>query len=157
MCFVSFNLSCIFSSKNAVIAHIENLNANHLNMSEEEFENYCDGLVDIDNSSNVLKLVQFNLKMLSELKDKQKILRKETIKLQTDMSLFRELMQAKFNTCLNNNKEKYTNGIEGFVRKPSVLDDSQDLIKFNQIASNAQTLEPMKASNSMSQIESNER
>ncbi len=139
-----------------MIAHIENLNANHLNMSEEEFENYCDGLVDIDSSSNVLKLVQFNLKMLSELKDKQKILRKETIKLQTDMSLFRELMQVKFNACLNNNKEKYTNGIEGFVRKPSVLDDSQDLINFNQIAGNAQTLEPMKSSNSMSKIESTE-
>jgi hypothetical protein len=126
-------------------------------MTEEEFENYCDGLVDLDSTSNVMKLVQFNLKMLSELKDKQKILRKETIKLQTDMGLFRELMQIKFNACLNNNKEKYTAGVEGFVRKPGALDDSQDVIKFNQMASNAQTLEPVKASTSMGKIESSEK
>ena len=131
------------------------MNAVHLNMSQEEFENYSNGLVDIDSCSNVLKLVQFNLKMLSELKDKQTILRKETIKLQTDMSLFRELMQVKFNSCLNTNKEIYTQNIEGFVRKPNVLDDSQDLIKFNQITSNVQLLEPVKASVSSNSIKNN--
>ena len=30
--------------KNAIITHIENLNAQHLNMSQEEFEIYCNGL-----------------------------------------------------------------------------------------------------------------
>ena len=146
-----------FCSLNAVIAHIENLNANHLNMSQEEFEDYCNGLVDVDSSSNVLKLIQFNLKMLSELKDKQKILRKETIKLQTDMNLFRELMQVKFNACLNNNRDIYTQSIEGFVRKPNVLDDSQDVIKFNsQMAtSSTQVLEPMKTSLSLNSIGDN--
>lgn len=135
-----------------MIAHIENLNANHLNMSQDEFENYCNGLADADSSGNVLKLIQFNLKMLSELKDKQKIIRKETIKLQTDMSLFRELMHVKFNACLNNNKEKYTKNIEGFVRKPSALDDSQDVMKFNQSGVATPALQPVKASESLSSL-----
>jgi hypothetical protein len=113
-------------------------------MSEEEFGNYSNGLNDADSVSNVLKLVQFNLKMLSELKDKQRILRKETLKLQTDMGLFRELMQIKFNTCLNYNKEKYTQSIKGFVRKPSVLDDAHDLTQFNQSMNNLPLLEPVK-------------
>lgn len=86
-------------------------------MSLEEFESYCQGLVDVDSSSNnVLKLLQTNLKVLTELKDKQRLLKQETLKLQTDITIFRQLMQNKFTTCLNNNKENYTHNVPGYVR-----------------------------------------
>lgn len=86
-------------------------------MSPEEFENYCQGLVDVDSSSNnVLKMLQTNLKVLGELKDKQRLLKQETLKLQTDITIFRQLMQNKFTSCLNNNKENYTQNVPGYVR-----------------------------------------
>lgn len=137
-------------------------------MSADEFDNYCQGLADFDNSgSNVLKLIQTNLKVLTELKDKQKLLKQETLKLQTDIGVFRQLMQNKFNACLNNNKENYTQNVPGFVRNSTtttpattttggsggavasvnplnvnVLDDSNDIIKFNN--QNSTLLEPIK-------------
>jgi hypothetical protein len=137
-------------------------------MSADEFDNYCQGLADFDNSgSNVLKLIQINLKVLTELKDKQKLLKQETLKLQTDIGVFRQLMQNKFNACLNNNKENYTQNVPGFVRNPTtatpattttggavvsanplnvnVLDDSNDIIKFNN--QNSTLLEPIKPIN----------
>lgn len=118
------------------------MNAHHLNMTQEEFESYCDGLMDQDSSSNVLKLINTNLKILGELKDKQKLLKQETLKLQSDITLFRQLMQNKFNQCLNNNKENYTQHILAAhdstgdqQRRPNqlanLLDDNNDLIKFN--------------------------
>ena len=75
-----------FCSLNAIINHIENLNAQHLNMTQDKFEDYCNGLIDMNSSSNVLKLIQSNLKILSELKDKQKLLRQETKKLQIEIT-----------------------------------------------------------------------
>lgn len=76
-------------------------------MNNDEFENYCNGLVDVDGMSNILKLVQSNLKVLSELKDKQKLLKQETVELQTEINSFRELMQNKFDNCLSyNNVQK---------------------------------------------------
>lgn len=110
-------------------------------MSEEEFNNYCDGLMDMDSSSNVLKLIQSNLKILSELKNKQKLLKQETFKLQSDINTFREEMQNKFYSCLNENKEKFTNNIEGYKRK-HVLDDSID-----EVIDQSELLKPLKPLN----------
>lgn len=109
-----------FCSLNAIINHIEHLNAHHLNMSEEMFENYCNGLE--DSISSVLKLIQSNLKILSELRDKQKLLKQETLKLQIDMNDFKNEMEKKFHSCLDKNKLNYTKRIEGYERK-MVLDD----------------------------------
>lgn len=89
-------------------------------MTEEKFENYCNGLE--DSVSNVLKLIQSNLKILSELRDKQKLLKQETLKLQKDMNNFKNQMESKFHSCLDKNKLNYTARIEGYERK-SVLDD----------------------------------
>lgn len=110
-----------FCSLNAIINHIEHLNAHHLNMSEERFENYCIGLE--DSTSNALKLIQSNLKILGELKDKQRLLNQETKKLQMDMNEFKKIMEKKFHSCLDNNKLTYTQKIAGYERK-SVLDDT---------------------------------
>ena len=106
--------------KNAIINHIEHLNAHHLNMTEEKFENYCNGLE--DSVSNALKLVQSNLKILNELRDKQKLLNQETLRVQQDMNEFKKIMENKFHACLDKNKLAYTDKIPGYVRK-SVLDD----------------------------------
>ena len=100
-------------------------------MSQEEFENYCNGLVDESSSSNVLRQIQSNLKILSELKDKQKLLKQETLNLQTDMISFTNSMEHKFHQCLNQVREKYTQNISGYTRK-NVLDDNQDVLLFNQ-------------------------
>jgi hypothetical protein len=100
-------------------------------MSQEEFENYCNGLIDESTSSNVLKQIQTNLKILSELKDKQKLLKQETLNLQTDMISFTNSMEQKFHQCLNQVREKYTKNINGYTRK-NVLDDNQDVLLFNQ-------------------------
>lgn len=108
-------------------------------MTQEQFENYCNGLVDVNSSSYVLKLIQSNLKILSELKDKQKLLKSESLKLQTDMHKFRDTMHQKFINCLNNNRETFTQNINGYVKK-TVLDDNQDVMMFNK----AKLLEPLK-------------
>jgi len=135
-----------FCSLNAIINHIENLNAHHLNMSEETFDNYCNGLVDVNSSSNVLKLIQSNLKILSELKDKQKLLNQETLKLRSDMSSFKEIMEKKFHSCLDKNKLSLTQNIEGYERR-NVLDDDKEVLILNET-----TLpEPLKPS--MVQVE----
>ena len=120
-----------FCSLNAIITHIENLNAHHLNMSEETFDNYCNGLVDVNSSSNVLKLIQSNLKILSELKDKQKLLNQETLKLRSDMSSFKELMENKFHSCLDKNKLTLTQNIVGYERR-NVLDDDKEVLILNE-------------------------
>ena len=109
-------------------------------MSQEEFENYCNGLVDINSSSNALKTIQSNLKILSELKDKQKILKQETLKLQADINTFRKTMQAKFDACLFKNKDQYTKSINGF--KKNFLDDNEDLIVLNQVNGLSEPLKP---------------
>ena len=100
-------------------------------MSEDQFENYCNGLVDLGTSSNVLKLLKSNLKILAELKDKQKLLKQETHKLQLDMDAFRYSMQKKFQECLDKNADKFTKNIAGYVRRHA-LDDNNDVLKFNQ-------------------------
>lgn len=97
------------------------MSARHLNMSEEKFKNYCNGLE--DNSSNALKLVESNLKILTELSDKQKLLCQETQRLQSDMNECRKSMEKKFHQCLDKNKLTYTEKIAGYERK-SVLDDN---------------------------------
>lgn len=89
-------------------------------MTEEKFENYCNGLE--ESVSNALKLVQSNLKILNELRDKQKLLNQETLKVQLDMNEFKKLMEKKFQACLDKNKLAYTDKIPGYERK-SVLDD----------------------------------
>ena len=131
----------LHQNKNAIITHIENLNAQHLNMTQEKFEDYCNGLIDVNSSSNVLKLIQSNLKILSELKDKQKLLRQETKKLQTDMSSFKDSMESKFNSCLDRNQSKFTECIEGYLRK-NVLDDNKEVLILNDTQSLPQPLKP---------------
>lgn len=112
-----------FCSLNAIITHIENLNAQHLNMTQEKFEDYCNGLMDMNSSTNVLKLIQSNLKILSELKDKQKLLRQETKKLHLEMSSFKDQMSSKFLACLDKNQAKYTVNINGYERR-NLIDDN---------------------------------
>ena len=114
-------------------------------MSQEEFENYCNGLIDESSSGNVLKQIQSNLKILSELKDKQKLLKQETLNLQTDMISFTNSMEQKFHQCLNQVREKYTKNINGYTRK-NVLDDNQDVLLFNQ----TKLLSPLKPLNAAS-------
>ena len=117
--------------KNAIITHVENLNAHHLNMSEEDFDNYSSGTVDTNSSSNVLRLIQTNIKILCELKDKQKLLKQEISRLQSDMESFKQSMQKNFHSSLDKNKEKYTQNIADYERK-SVLDDDKDVRSLNQ-------------------------
>ena len=128
--------------KNAIITHIENLNAQHLNMTQEKFEDYCNGLVDVNSNSNVLKLIQSNLKILSELKDKQKLLRQETKKLQTEMSSFKDSMESKFNSCLDRNQSKFTEFIEGYVSRQNLLDDNKEVETLNDTQSLPHPLKP---------------
>lgn len=110
-------------------------------MSSEEFDDYCQGLVDVDSSSNnVLKLLQTNLKVLTELKDKQRLLKQETLKLQTDITIFRQLMQNKFTACLNNNKENYTQNVPGYVRN----NESSSSRAINATSTSVGLLEPLK-------------
>lgn len=128
-------------------------------MSPEEFENYCQGLVDVDSSSNnVLNLLQTNLKVLTELKDKQRLLKQETLKLQTDITIFRQLMQNKYTACLNNNKENYTQNVPGYVRNSNQATSSSsltsvavastsftnDLVNISESAQDVGLLEPMQ-------------
>lgn len=105
-----------FCSLNAIINHIENLNAQHLNMSEEEFESYSNGSNEQNGSANIFKIIHANLKILAELKDKQKMLKQEAFKLQSDMNMFRQSMQSNYVNCLLKNKSKFTENIEGFQR-----------------------------------------
>jgi len=124
-----------FCSLNAVIQHIENLNHKHLNMSEEEFEMYSNGLID---ESNAIKILNSNLKLLSELTNKKKLLEQEAMRLKKSMNAHKQNMQVKFHTCLLNNKPIYTENIEGFNRH--VLDDNEDVLLFNQ----AKLISPLK-------------
>lgn len=120
-----------FCSLNAIINHIENLNAQHLNMTQDKFEDYCNGLIDMNSNSNVLKLIQSNLKILSELKDKQKLLRQETKKLQLEMSTFKDSMESKFNSCLDRNQSKFTLNIQGYERN-NLIDNNRDVLVLNE-------------------------
>ncbi len=95
-------------------------------MTQDKFEDYCNGLIDINSSSNILKLIQSNLKILSELKDKQNLLRQETKKLQLEMSSFKDSMENKFNSCLDRNPTKLTENIEGYTKKKLILDDDNN-------------------------------
>jgi len=107
-----------FCSLNAIINHIEHLSAKHLNMSEEKFENYLNGL---EENSTAVKLVQSNLKILADLGNKQKLLKQDTFRLQNEMDQFNRIMETKFYACLDKNKLAYTKNIAGYERK-SVLD-----------------------------------
>ncbi len=89
-------------------------------MTEEKFESYCSGLED-SGTSNALKLVQSNLKIIAELGNKQKLRHQDTNRLQAEMDQFKRLMDAKFNACLDKNKLAYTTNIAGYERR-SVLD-----------------------------------
>ena len=100
-------------------------------MSEEDFDNYSSGTVDTNSSSNVLRLIQTNIKILCELKDKQKLLKQEISRLQSDMESFKQSMQKNFHSSLDKNKEKYTQNIADYERK-SVLDDDKDVRSLNQ-------------------------
>jgi hypothetical protein len=124
-----------FCSLNAVIQHIENLNHKHLNMTEEEFEMYSNGLID---ESNAIKILNSNLKLLSELTNKKKLLEQEAMRLKKSMNAYKQSVQVKFHTCLLNNKPMYTENIEGFNRH--VLDDNEDVLLFNQ----AKLISPLK-------------
>jgi hypothetical protein len=126
------------------------MNGQHLNMSQEEFENYCNGLVEINTSTSVLRLIQSNLKILSELKDKQKLLKQESLGLKSEMNSFREEMNTKFLDCLNQNSKKYTQhilngtdtlGVENKQQKKSYIDDDDGLSSFN-----SQLMQPLKPS-----------
>ncbi|CAF0707676.1 unnamed protein product [Brachionus calyciflorus] len=129
-----------FCSLNAVIAHIENMNARHLNMSEEQFEIYSNGQNEMDNVGNIQKVIETNLKVLSELKDKQKLIKQETFKLQSDIKLFRELMRSKLDDCIRSNMARKRNGHDvssasSSIPSKSILDENQDLIDFNENSS----------------------
>jgi hypothetical protein len=98
-----------FFLQNAVITHVENITASHLNMSIEEFDKYCKGLT---NSNQGIKIIQTNLKILAELKDKQELLKKEAFKLQNDMNAFNECMKIKVLNCFKQNDQKYLSNIK---------------------------------------------
>ncbi|RNA42572.1 rab5 GDP GTP exchange factor isoform X3 [Brachionus plicatilis] len=117
-----------FCSLNAVIAHIENLDHAHLNMTQEQFEFYSNGQNDTDNIGNIQKVIETNLKVLSELRDKQILIKHETFKLQSDIHLFRELIKKKLENCIQSSTEHKLNS--SFQNK-SVLDDNQDVASFN--------------------------
>lgn len=134
-----------FCSLNAVIAHIENLDAHHLNMNQEQFENHANGHNELDNIGNIQKVIETNLKILSELKDKQKLIKQETFKLQTDIKLFRELMRSKYDSCIKANMERKRNGLNQSFQNRSVLDDNQDVINFNETVANV--LQPISLNN----------
>ena len=85
----------------------------------------------MNSSSNVLKLIQSNLKILSELKDKQKLLRQETKKLQLEMSTFKDSMESKFNSCLDRNQSKFTLNIQGYERN-NLIDNNRDVLVLNE-------------------------
>ena len=89
-------------------------------MSEDKFESYCNGLE--DSESSAIKLVQSNLKILAELgNNKQKLLKQDTYRLQSDMDTFKRSMEVKFHACLDKNRCAYTENIAGYERR-SVLD-----------------------------------
>ena len=120
------------------------MNAQHLSMSEEEFANHCNGLVDINTSNNVLKTIHSNLKILSELRDKQRLLRLETSKLKSDFDSFRKETQSKFHACLYKNKDKYTSGVSGFCK--NVIDGDDHHMQLINEAKLSEPLKPLPAS-----------
>ena len=85
------------------------------------------------------------MKILSELKDKQKLLKQEAYKLQSDMNMFRSTMQSNFNQCLIKNKPKYTNNIEGFERPvaKNFMDDLDADLSALNATSLAQPIKPI--------------
>jgi hypothetical protein len=126
------------------------MNGQHLNMSQEEFENYCNGLVEINTSTNVLRLIRSNLKILSELNDKKKLLKQESFCLKDEMNSFTEEMNLKFLECLNQNNPKHTQhilngmeniGVENKQKAKSYIDDDDGLSSFN-----SQLMQPLKPS-----------
>lgn len=90
-------------------------------MSDEMFNNYSNGMVKAENNSSLLKFIQSNTKILSELENKQKLLKQETHRIQSDMNSFSDLMQNKFHKCLDENKE-FIKGINGFLRDDEIKD-----------------------------------
>ena len=119
-------------------------------MSEEEFESYCNGLNETNGIANIFKIIQANMKILSELKDKQKLLKQEAYKLQSDMNTFRSTMQTNFNQCLIKNKAKYTNNVEGFERPvaKNFMDDLDSDLSALNATSLAQPIKPISNSDS---------
>lgn len=97
-------MKIILIFKNAVITHIENLNAAHLNMTTEQFDKYCRGL---SNGNQGLKLMQKNFKLLNELKDKKEMLRQDALKLQSEMIEFNGRMNKKVLECILKNDKKF--------------------------------------------------
>lgn len=93
-----------FCSLNIVIAHIENLNASHLNMTPELFDKYCRGLT---NGNQGIKLIDKNLRVLNELNDKQDNLKKEVLQLKQNMNQFYDNFNSKVANCVLNNNQKY--------------------------------------------------
>lgn len=125
-----------------MIAHIENLDHAHLNMSKELFEFYSNGQNDTDNIGNIQKVIETNLKVLSELKDKQILIKHETFKLQSDIQLFRQLIKTKLDTCVQSSTAlKLSNSFEN----KGVLDDNQDVVSFN--ANSSGILKPVPLNN----------
>ena len=124
-----------------MIAHIENMDARHLNMNQEQFETYSNTQNDMDNIGNIQKVIETNLKILSELKDKQKLIKQETFKLQTDIKVFKELIKVKFTNCINSNLDS-KKAASSFQ---NVLDDNEDVLSFNETSKNI--LQPIQLTN----------
>jgi hypothetical protein len=117
-------------------------------MTDDEFDDYSNGIqVNSSTTQTVLKLIQTNIKVLSELRDKQRLIKQEANKLQEDMNKMRLNMQSKFNKCLTNNKMKYTNNIEGFQRE-NVLDNNKDVLMLNKAEKLQPPLLPQSITNS---------
>ncbi len=85
------------------------MNASNLNLAQEQFDKYCLGLVNENNSS--IKLVQTNLKLLKELEEKQDLLKSEAIKLDADMNEFYKQMKNKVHNVILTSElnQKYVN------------------------------------------------
>lgn len=132
----------MFRSQNAVIAHIENLDHIHLNMTQELFDFYSKGQGDTDNIGNIQKLIETNLKMLSELSDKQTLVKHETVKLKTDIQMYSQVIREKMENCIRSNKE---HKFGAFFQNQSVLDEENDVANFNTSSDNI--LKPVSLSN----------
>ena len=111
-------------------------------MSQELFDYYSRGQGDTDNIGNIQKLIETNLKMLSELSDKQTLVKHETVKLQTDIQMYSQIIRKKMDNCLRSNNQ---NKFGTLCQNKCVLDEENDVSSFN--ASSDSILKPVSLSN----------
>ena len=98
-------------------------------MTTEQFDKYCRGL---SNGNQGIKLMQKNFKLLNELNDKKEMIKKDALKLKTDMNESNERMHARVIECILKNDKKYLANLKGnnyfkqFLEEPPLIDLSSD-------------------------------